>query len=198
MDRTVFGVGFLGRGKYKPKEYGNKETSQYRCWKDMMRRCYDTKYISKNSTYKDCIVCEEWHNFQNFAKWYDDNYYEIDGQKMSLDKDIIKKGNKVYSPEFCVFVPQRINTLFIKSNSIRGNLPIGVTYHKGRYIARIRDGSKDRKLISLGSFDNEIDAFNSYRRAKEKLIKDVANIYKNKIPEKLYNAMINYCVEIND
>ena len=66
----------------------------------------------------DCSVYEGWHNFQNFAKWYEDNYYEIEEEQMHLDKDILVKGNKVYSPDTCVFVPETINGLFVKSNAI--------------------------------------------------------------------------------
>ena len=71
-------------------------------------------------------LCEEWKEYSNFEKWYDENYYQIDNDLMCLDKDILHKGNKIYNPNDCVFVNRIINNLFTKSNNIRGELPIGV------------------------------------------------------------------------
>ena len=198
---TVYGIGYIGDGKYKSRNNG-KHTTQYRYWHNMMNRCYGRicyKNPSKNRKYKDCSVCDEWINFQNFAKWFDENYYEIDGDKMCLDKDILRKGNKIYSPNSCVFVPNRINILFIKSDKLRGDLPIGLTYHK-------RDNKIDvycntnRNQEFLGRFNiNEIEeAFNAYKQFKENYIKQVAEEYKDKIPKKLYEAMYKYEVEITD
>ncbi|TCJ01061.1 AP2 domain-containing protein, partial [Cytobacillus praedii] len=124
-DISIYGVGSIGDGLYKTSVKG-KISPQYKSWHSMMTRCYNDKYQEKQPTYKGCTVVEEWHNFQNFAKWYDENYYEVEGDKMQLDKDIIVKGNKVYSPNTCVFVPQSINKLFIKKEFKRGKLPIGV------------------------------------------------------------------------
>jgi hypothetical protein len=74
--------------------------------------------MNKHITYQDVFVCEEWHNFQVFAKWFYENYYKILGEIMNLDKDIIKKGNKIYGPEYCAFVPQTINKLLVKTEMI--------------------------------------------------------------------------------
>ena len=115
--RSVCGVGYIGEGKYKVKENG-KNTRVYDTWHDMLRRCYDSKFHEKRPTYVDCEVCEEWHNFQNFAKWYDNNYYEIEGERMHLDKDILVKHNKIYSSETCVFVPHAINSLWYKNTGL--------------------------------------------------------------------------------
>ncbi len=196
-----FEIGYLGEGKYKTKENG-KYTKCYNTWVNMLMRCYYSKYHEKESTYKDCTVCNDWLNFQNFAKWFYDNYYEIEGQRMCLDKDIINKGNKIYSPETCIFVPQIINTLFVKRNNDRGKSPIGTKFRKnGKYQVdcSIYDFKiNESKSIYLGVYNTEIEAFNVYKEFKEKYIKEVANLYKDKIPQKLYNALINYEVEITD
>lgn len=110
---NVYGVGYYGQGKYKSSING-KPTKVYNHWRDMLRRCYDPYYLNKEPTYIDCYVCEEWHNFQNFSEWFYKHYYEIPNERIELDKDILFKGNKIYSPETCILVPQRINTLFIK------------------------------------------------------------------------------------
>lgn len=193
LDKTVYGVGYIGEGYYKPSNNG-KDSLQYSTWHSMMLRCYDQKFKEKNPTYRECAVCDEWHNFQNFAKWYDLNYYQVDDEKMSLDKDILIKGNKIYSPTTCVFIPQRLNTLFIKRDSRRGQLPLGVTFHKKnkKYMA------KENNINYIGCYDNPIDAFQAYKQFKENLIKQIVKEYNQKIPDVLYNAILNYKVEITD
>lgn len=194
-DKTVYSKGYIGIGKYNSRING-RTTKQYNTWNAMMTRCYNDKFLKQHISYAECKVCDEWHNFQNFAKWYDENFYEIPNEVMCLDKDILIKGNKIYSHKTCVFVPQRINTLFIKSNSIRGNLPIGVVIHKNKFEANCKNTK--RKNVFLGSFNNEYDAFLAYKNFKENFIKSTAENYKNLIPRNLYDSLINYTVSIED
>lgn len=196
----IYGIGYLSEGKYKGSE-NCKKTRVYDTWYGMLERCYDEKLHKKHPTYIGCEVCEEWHNFQNFAEWYEENYYEIEGERMCLDKDILVKHNKVYSPETCVFVPQAINKLFTKRDNDRGKCPIGVSPFKNKYRAyySLYNFEKNKsEWKHLGYYDNQEKAFEIYRYYKEKNIKEVADYYKNKIPEKLYNGMYNYIVEITD
>ena len=200
--KTIFNIGFLGQGKYSPME-NKKKTKCYLVWKSMLERCYNPYYINKHLTYIDCYVCEEWHNFQNFARWYEEKYYEIKEERMELDKDILFKDNKIYSPKTCVFVPRRINLLFVKQSRKRGKFPIGVNYNKRDDILEVHCNiyeDNKRKNIYLGRFplDKQFQAFTMYKNFKENYIKQVANEYKNLIPQKLYKAMYEYKVEIND
>lgn len=199
FEPTVYGIGFYGVGKYKSRENGIK-TNAYKEWHNMFARCYGN-YKKRNITYEDCHVCEEWYNFQNFAKWHEENYYIINDKKMCLDKDILYKGNKIYSPQTCIFVPQRINVLFIKSNKTRGNYPIGVMYNKRddafeSWISKCNDNKK--KQICLGKYNTSEEAFQVYKIEKEKYIKQIADEYKLYIPKKLYDAMYEYEVDMND
>jgi hypothetical protein len=200
-DKSVYGVGYLGEGEYKTSitndDGKHKQTIQYKIWFDMLKRCYSEKYHDKYPTYKDCTVCDEWLNFQKFSEWYDQNYYEIDEEKMELDKDILMKGNKIYSPETCVFVPKKVNYLFIKCDARRGNLPIGVYQHSEtkKYVANCSNG---KKTINLGCYITPKEAFIVYKFYKEKVIKQMAEEYKGKIPNNLYEAMLRYEVEITD
>lgn len=203
-EKSVFGVGYVGEGKYITKLNG-KRTIQYSYWFSMLNRCYNdkNKVNLKNLTYEDKYVCEDWHNFQNFAKWFDENYYAIDGDKMQLDKDIFKKGNKVYSPDMCVFVPQRINNLFTRSDKMRGSCPVGVSYKKNnrKFNAQCSIYQNDIKRqlkVYLGLYNTPEEAFYVYKEFKEGYIKQVADEYKDKIPKKLYDAMYRYMVEITD
>ncbi|AHJ87178.1 hypothetical protein BCP8-2_140 [Bacillus phage BCP8-2] len=185
-DKTVYGVGYIGG-----EAYANEDA--YNAWHRMMERCYNPKYKEKKPTYEGCVVNPVWHNFQNFRMWYELNYYSIEGETMCLDKDILLKRNKVYSPTTCVYVPETINTLFTKGNANRGYLPIGVTEDKrtGKYMAQMH-----KKTI--GYFGIPQEAFLAYKEAKEQHIKEVAEKYKHHIPIKLYEALLRYEVEIDD
>lgn len=196
-DKTLFNVGYLGEGKYERYKNG-RNTKFYSCWSHMLKRCYDAYFLNKHQSYIKCIVCKEWHCFQNFAEWFYENYYEIDNQRMDLDKDILIKGNKIYSPETCVFVPQRINKLITKRETLRGNCLIGVRWHNRDCVFEVRCQDVNCKQQYLGRFDNEYEAFMVYKQYKEKVIKQVAEEYKNFIPKKLYKALYEYKIEIND
>lgn len=205
-DKSVYNIGYIGKGKYNTSNKNGKPTIQYRYWINMMTRCYNDKdkENGNNLSYNDKYVCEEWHNFQNFAEWFDKNYYEINNESMALDKDILVKNNNIYSPNTCIFVNKRINNLFIKRKSARGEYPIGVVYHKRDNEFRAECSIIDKitgkkRKEKLGSYKNPEDAFyKGYKPFKEHYIKQVANEYKDKIPDKLYDAMINYKVEITD
>ena len=200
-ERRFYNVGYLGEGKYKVSENG-KNTRVYDTWKAMLQRCYSEKEHERHPTYIGCEVYEGWHNFQNFAKWYKDNYYEVGNEKMCLDKDILFKGNKVYSPDTCIFVPETINKLFIKNDKNRGESVIGATLCKnGKYQAQcniINPETGKSKQEYLGLYDSQEKAFQVYKYHKERNIKQIADYYKIHIPQKLYDAMYNYEVEIDD
>ena len=183
----IFGRGYIGETKYINEKI-------YNAWHNMMRRCYDEEFHKKQPTYKDCKVCEEWHNYGNFQKWWNECYYELENEKVELDKDILIKGNKIYSPNTCVFVPSYINKLFVgrkKDNS----LPRGIYYDKkiNKYISQIVIRGKK---YNLGRYNTIVEAERVYNNARFKAIKDIAEEYKDKIPDKLYNRLIeisNYC-----
>ena len=191
---SVYGIGYMGIGNYSSTENG-KETKCHKTWTHMLGRCYDPKFQEKHPTYKGCTVDKRWHNYQEYAKWHIENYYEIEGQIMTLDKDILCKGNKVYSAETCIFVPQFINSLFTKSNKIRGEYPIGVYKQGDKFKAQLNKGKDNQHL---GTFNTAIEAFQAYKQAKETYVKELAEEYKDKIPCKLYEAMVAYEVEIDD
>jgi len=196
MDKTLFNIGYIGIGKYKVRDEFNKSTKIYSLWHSLLSRCYSKKFQIKKPTYIGCSVCEEWHNFQNFGKWCEDNYYEVKDQIMHLDKDILLKGNKIYSPETCIFVPLHINEIFTKRQNHRGNYPIGVSVFKGKFRARCNTNTGLQKTIGL--FNTPEEAFTAYKKYKENYIKYVAIQYKYIIPIKLYNALMIYEVNIND
>ena len=187
---SVCNKGFIGIGEYQKSDNG-KITKVYAKWSDMLRRCYDQKYHKIRPTYIGCTVDSQWLNFQVFAKWFEENYRE----NFVLDKDILIKGNKIYSSKVCRFVPNEINSLFTKSDKTRGKYPIGVKPNKGGFQAYCNISGKQE---TLGTFKTPEKAFQAYKKAKEKEIKSIANFCKNIIPIDIYETMVNYKVEITD
>lgn len=189
IKKPKYGVGI--------NDYGlsTRKLLSYIKWTNMLQRCYCEEWKAKHKTYAECTVCDEWKLFSNFKKWFDENYVE----GYELDKDIIIKNNKIYSPDTCCFVPQEINSLLTRRANARGQYPIGVTKQKNsrRFLATLntRNGR-----IHLGRFDTSQEAFYAYKTAKEKHIKDVAQEYFNKglIAENVYQALLNYEIEITD
>ena len=192
--KSVYGIGVRGVGEYT--NFTSNDI-RYREWSGMLRRCYSKEYLSKKPSYKGCEVCEEWKNYQNFAKWFDLNYYEIEGERMCLDKDILVKHNKIYSPDNCIIVPNCINCLFTKSNKSRGKYPIGVNSRNGKTFYAVSSNGK-KQNIRLGSFNNIEDAFTAYKMYRENIIKNIADEYKDLIPQRLYEALYKYTIEITD
>lgn len=189
--KTVYKIGYFGYGIHKSRD-NRKQSKKYTTWRSMIERGYNISYKEKYPTYKDCTVDERWHNFQNFAEWFEENYVE----DFELDKDILVKGNKTYSSETCCFVPKEINYLLLNCTSKRGEYPIGVTFNKSKKKFVVNINNKNHKY--LGTFSTSEEAFQVYKQTKESYIKEVAKKWKDKISDRVYQALINYKVEITD
>lgn len=187
--RLIYGVGindFNGITSTKDKSYN--------IWRQMLFRCY-SKYYYKRPTYMDCTVCDEWHHFSAFKKWFDENY--IDGY--TLDKDLTRRGNRVYCPQYCAFIPNEINALLNTHKRSRGAVKsLGVSYFRGKYVAQCSFG--DGNPIPIGAYNTEEEAFIAYKHAKEAHIKRVAEQYYNedKINTAVYNTLIAWDVHPYD
>tara|TARA_R110001592_G_C13193003_1_gene753567 strand:+ start:30924 stop:31628 length:705 start_codon:yes stop_codon:yes gene_type:complete len=115
---NLYGVGYIGEGEF------NSNHSAIHRWRGMLDRCYNEETHKKYPSYKGCSVCEEWHNFQNFAKWFEENYPK-DGGVYQLDKDIKVEGNKIYSPDTCLFVTQEENMAQAHAKNYKVKDPYG-------------------------------------------------------------------------
>lgn len=201
---TLYGVGYFGEGEYFANDKGLKNSQEYISWRNMLKRCYDGIYTVKNPSYVGCEVCTEWHNFQNFAKWFNDNKWTNDF-RLCVDKDILKRGNKIYSPNNCCLVGFRINSLFVNAKKTRGKYPLGVkkcseskNFESSCSILN-EEGKRYRKHI--GNYSTPSDAFMAYKIFKESYIKEIASNYNKKydnFPKNVYMAMLNYTIDIND
>ena len=197
-DKSVHKTGFIGEGPYKSRiGKESKILEPYATWSRILSRCYDPVAKKKLPAYEGCTMFKPWHNLQIFGSWYEENFYQIPNEKMEIDKDILVKWNKIYGPETCVFVSRDMNRLLERRVRARGQNPIGVSWNKGdKYFESCC--SYKNKRVHHTFHKNEIEAFLSYKNFKENLLKNIAEEYKYIIPVKLYNALVNYEVEISD
>lgn len=190
---TTCGFGFID---IEGASIGRVHTKEYSIWNGMIQRCYNENIQQTHPTYKDCIVDVRWKYFSVFKDWCN-KQIGFNQNGWQLDKDILSKGSKVYSPETCCFVPNEINCALPSSKKVRGNLPQGVIWNctKTRYRARIQ--RKD-KWESLGTYDTPEEAFLAYKPVKETHIKSLAEKYKDQIDPRAYDALMNWSIEITD
>ena len=177
---------------------GTKSIWQYRLWQNMLNRSYCPKYKLRFPTYIGITCCDEWLSFANFLEWVNKEVdYKGKPEGMCLDKDITIKGNKMYSPEACSFVPRDVNMLLNDRGAARGEWPVGVCFHNtnGRFTTALRCGSGKK---CLGYFDTPEEAFAVYKIAKEAQIKAAANQYKDVLKPAAYKSLMNWEISIAD
>jgi len=173
-----------------------KQIKQYDLWKSMLQRCFDEKYKQKNPTYKDVTCSKEWLSMTKFIEDVSQlRGYGLKGWE--LDKDILVKGNKLYSKDTCCFVPLEVNSLLIKRDNCRGEYPIGVCFNKerGKFMTQL---NVNGKAGYLGLFTTPEEAFQVYKAAKEANIKAVAQKWKHILDERVFQALMVYQVRIDD
>ena len=192
---SVFGVGVVGT-KY-PSKVNGRNIKEYDLWTHMLQRCYSDVYKKKYPTYIDCEVSDNFKSYEYFYEWCH-NQIGFGNNGWHLDKDLLVKGNKVYSEDSCVFIPREINLLLTKCTASRGEHLIGVHWCKRdkAFVARVNKNKGKRE--HLGLFKTELEAFNAYKEAKESFVKEQADKWKSQIDERAYNALMNYTVEITD
>lgn len=185
----VCGVGVVGSGRFRPSTKGI-HTPEYKSWINMLKRCYLYSGRPGMSAYIGCSVTPEWHNFQVFAEWITNQIgWGVSG--IELDKDLLSRGGKIYSPETCVLVPKTINLMIVKKVNKNG-LPEGVSWDPQRmkFKAQCSDGRGRNRF--LGRYGCPNIAFAAYKSYKEAVIARVANENKSILDERAFNALIAY------
>ena len=192
---SVFDVGIVG-AKY-PSTINGVRTKEYVLWKSMLTRCYSTIHKKKNPTYKDCEVSDNFKSYEYFYEWCH-SQIGFNNEGWHLDKDLLVKGNKVYSESTCIFIPSEINSVLTKCTASRGKYLIGVCWHNTNkaFVARVNKNKGKQEW--LGVFNTEIEAFNAYKQAKESFVKEQADEWKGKVDPRAYEALMNYTVDIDD
>lgn len=137
----------------------------YNRWKSMLHRCYSETSLAYKPSYAGCSVCEEWLSFIGFKSWME----KQDWQGKELDKDLLFSGNKIYSPETCVFISQETNKFMTAADKSRGLLPLGVSLKRaGRYQAECRNPFIG-KAEYLGAFKDKNEAHLAWAKRKREI-----------------------------
>ena len=192
---SVCGVGILG-AKY-PITINGILTKEYTLWCSMLKRCYSNAYKKRQPTYEGCEVSNNFKSYEYFYEWCH-KQIGFSNKDWQLDKDLLTKGNKVYSENTCIFIPAEINLVLVKREALRGTHPIGVRWHKRdkAFVAKVNKNKGKQEY--LGYFKTELEAFKAYKTAKESFIKEQANKWKSQIDDRAYEALMSYEVNIDD
>ena len=184
FEPRVWKHGYLGEGEYKATDGKGTNTHLYSSWERMLCRCYNPEYHKRRPTYKDVSCDESWLNFQNFAKWFSENQYRVD-EELHLDKDILVKGNKIYSSEACCLVPERINSMFANLDKmINRKMP--------------KRGNKYAVYISskyIGLYSTENEAKEVYLNESLKHNLSLLDEYRDVIPSELFEKIKTRLIE---
>ena len=190
---SVYGIGYLGTPTLNDED--PLKLAITRLWMGLMSRCYDAQKLNARATYRECTVSEEWHNLQNFKKWVilqiESGYFQ---EGWELDKDLLVRGNKVYGPNTCVFLPERLNQLQqVKKDSQYNWLP-GVNFDKsrGKFKSEV---NFDGKRYYFPRRETELESFLEYKELKEKLVQADAENWKGKIRPEAYQVLSNYSLD---
>lgn len=164
----------------------------------MIGRCYHRTENRKIAykRYDGCSVSDFFKYYSNFYEWAN-KQKGFGVSEFDLDKDLLFKGNKIYSEDRCVFLPSEINTAIQANRSDRGKYPIGVSFNKRDklFTSRMRRGNK---YIYIGAYKTPEEAFANYKVEKESYLKHLAEKWKSQIDDRAYIALMNYKVSITD
>ena len=196
LQRGIMLVEELGRQQEYIPYITLKSNAAYSIWNGIYVRCYKDKRV-----YEGAFMCELWKNDKDsFAEWWSSEYYECNGESMAVDKDLLFPGNKEYAPDKCCIIPQTLNTMLSnckKHRSIwknaRMDLPLGVRYDSRikMYYGEIKPYGHD-EVIRLSYWRTPEEAFAEYKRHKQADILIMADKYKNKVPKKVYDALLRF------
>lgn len=192
MANLVLGVGINDGTRHVWVK--GKHLKSYTLWVSLLNRCYSLSFQKGNPTYVGCSASENFRNFSYFHEWCltQIGFGQLGFQ---LDKDLLLKGNKVYSENTCLFLPKDLNILLKPCKTAKGHLPIGVSTHGGKFKASCVGNFPSRHV---GIFGTPEEAFQAYKRVKETYIKTQAEKWKAHIDPRAFATLMAYTVQIAD
>jgi hypothetical protein len=148
-------------------------TRAYILWMGILSR---TSKTNARNNIRGNSAINEFIDFQQFAEWCQgaDGYLNKDssGNYWHLDKDLYSIGNRVYSPETCIFIPASLNDSFPtspgrrKSDNLQG---VTLLRKSGKYQAAT---SYKNKHVHLGTFNTKQLAHKAWQEFRVKVMED--------------------------
>ena len=160
----------------------------------MIKRCYLTSYHVKHPTYKGCEVCSDWLNsFMTFRTWM----IKQDWEGKQLDKDILYLGNRIYSPDTCIFVSPVVNSFVSDGTARRGKHPIGVyeQKHSPNFMCKINIGLGRGKQKYVGCFNSIESCHRSWQEEKVKRGLEMLNEVNSEVDKMALTLVIDRILE---
>lgn len=180
--RLVCGVGI--NDKTRPTVKNGRTAKEYNLWISMLSRCYSEDI----SSYSDCSVSDNFKRYDYFYDWCQ-NQIGFGVKDFDIDKDLLVKGNRVYSEITCCFIPAKINRTISIYRKPNEHLPSGVLKNGNLDEYRVRVGGK-----VIGYYPNIDEAFAAYKEKKEQIIRDYAVEHKSNIDPVAFDALMNWTI----
>lgn len=163
MKKLIYGVG-VNDAKYKVTKVENNNRiccPYYIRWYGILRRCYSSRFHDHSPCYFGCSVEKEWFYFSNFKSWMETQNWKNN----ELDKDLLFPGNRIYSPDKCIFVPHNVNCFLTHSRLVKNKYPLGCVYskHNKKFASKLEI---DNKKIILGYYSTSIEAHRAWQLKK--------------------------------
>lgn len=166
------------------------ECPYYKRWLNMIHRCYGKPLKS----YRGCTVCAEWLVFSSFKKWMKTQEWE----GLELDKDLLCVGNKIYCPEYCLFVPRIVNAFLMINTRINKTTMVGSHLEKGRgKFTSVMSNPFSKTCINIGRFATELEAHLAWKKKKHEyacLLADSDFVTDVRVRRVLRNRYKNYTI----
>lgn len=175
--------------KYEEKHYSkNYYDDEFRAMAMQKHHgMFDRVKNPRSECYEDVTICEEWKDFETFYEWLKDNWVDCD-ERVDLDKDLLGKNNKIYSPQTCCLIPHSLNV------SIR--IP---NKQEARGIANWDEKRQAYKIrIDVGKYHINTqrrkykDAMDLYFVKKDEFVKALAEDYRDIILPSVYEQFMQY------
>lgn len=187
---TSYGVGYFGENPLAVCQVDGKKSKEYILWQSMMQRCYSSVRHDASPNYIGCSVSDYFKNFGNFYDWcQSQSGFKLNG--WALDKDLLFKGNTMYSEDNCVFLPSHINTFLTKTSKPNITGFIGVKYLNkyNKYTAVL---FKNKKAIYSKYLSSAEEASDEYVKMKKQHAMELADQHKDNLDVRAYHALCNY------
>ena len=158
-------------------------TPAYKLWSRLLQ-------IDRGNS-KGCsgILCDEWKQFDCFEKWYNENYYAIENEKMEFSYRFFDIYNDFISPKTSCFLPIGINEIVKKLGGHYKNngLLLNVERHNRSKLYKIR--MNNNQCVAFSDSVEEINAIREILLKKQ--FWELSQKYKDMLPEQIYARLVN-------